>query len=1252
VAPPAPSPDAITVTTAAELQRVVDEAPNGQPTAIRLVTDITLAPDSSLRIPSGKVITLEGSKALIGDGYADTIESDGDLTINGVTVTHSQTEWTEGSGIWARPLSRLTIAAGSVNGNPSGGVFVTGATLDIAGGEIADNIAGWWSGGVYAHGGALSESGYDIPGPRAQVTIRGCARIHDNATKSSAYGYHFGHGVGVSDTDLTMTGGLIYHNGLYYADQGYVGAADGGGLAVTDGATAEISGGVIGAPDPVGDPDQGNIAARGGGIYIGSGARVRITGDARVSGNSALGNESADGMWTHTYRISGGGGVYVDESPVEGSSFEDFLGSTLIMDSGLIADNTAEQGGGIMVDGLVTDGMTDETPPPKRATVDLRGGDVQANHATEGSGVYAGAASRLLISEGVRVHHNSPNEWQARSTSQGGGVYAVEGDVAISGGAITDNRADNGGGLYLSAWKKSEPAGSQVVARPTSVQLRMNDGVVNRNTARQGGGVYLDDADFMMNGGVIGDPDLTVGSTADPSQGNVAGQGGGLYVATNPGVDRTTAATLAGSARVAGNRTVDAELADSHDGGGVWVGGRAKLTMADRSMVVGNASVASGGGIYAHESTVVMGMGNPAVSDNTSGGDGGGIHLTGGSLTSEPADDPSVVAGIVGNRALRYGGGVYAVGADVRVKDRLTSNTADRDGGGAYLRTVTGAVEGRVTDNAAGRDGGGVYLADSSARVSGLVTGNTASRDGGGIFLTVNELARLDVSSTAEFGENSAGSWFDRAAEFDTIYREHIEATRWTAPFTQGYNNDDIGYSDPHYFTVVFIDWDVSELSRQSVLEDGAAVEPPTPTRQDYGFARWSKPFDDVQEELVTQAQYQPLEWAIHYDYDGGVAPTVDNPGEFTFHDLPLAISQEPMRPAYVFVGWAVDSSDPATTIDTIPAGTRRDVTLTAVWRPVTVTPGPMPQVTPVLPTEVTPHPGLSAPPVLPTGVAPHPGLSATPVLPSAVTPGPMPQVTPTLPTVVTPHPGLSATPILPTTVAPHPGLSATPILPSAVTPAPMPQVTPTLPTEVTPHPGLSATPTLPSTVTPHPGLTATPQWPTHLTPVPGDTAVPVITAMPMPSVSLAPTPSGTHPVDPAPPMPTPTGTKGPTASVTPTPTAPTTSTSTPSASVTSKPPASGSVTPTVSISPSESVTASGTAGPTSTAQPTVSCTLPASGCPRADTGGTIGAPGSAGAAVMILVLLGLTAVAVQRLVTRSRRGDIVVSGRPPRSRQ
>lgn len=67
-------------------------------------------------------------------------------------------------------------------------------------------------------------------------------------------------------------------------------------------------------------------------------------------------------------------------------------------------------------------------------------------------------------------------------------------------------------------------------------------------------------------------------------------------------------------------------------------------------------------------------------------------------------------------------------------------------------------------------------------------------------------------------------------------------------------------------WTVNFYDWDMTLLVSRTVPDGGAAEEPKSPSRENYTFKGWSKPFDKVTEEVVNEDG--ELDVIAVYDYN------------------------------------------------------------------------------------------------------------------------------------------------------------------------------------------------------------------------------------------------------------------------------------------------------------------------------------------------------------------------------------------------
>lgn len=181
------------------------------------------------------------------------------------------------------------------------------------------------------------------------------------------------------------------------------------------------------------------------------------------------------------------------------------------MYGGTIANNTAQKGGVIYSE--------------CGGTINLAGGTISGNKATNGDGGVINMAGGTVTISGAKLTGNTSSQY-------GGAVYLYNGVTAtMTGGEISSNQAASEGGAVhvygtstfnLSGGKitgnSSVDGGAIYLNREPSV-LNMSGGVISGNTATgNGGGVYIYRSGSICNlsGGTI--------------ENNTAGSGGGIYV--------------------------------------------------------------------------------------------------------------------------------------------------------------------------------------------------------------------------------------------------------------------------------------------------------------------------------------------------------------------------------------------------------------------------------------------------------------------------------------------------------------------------------------------------------------------------------------------------------------------------------------------------------------------------------------------------------------------------------------------------
>lgn len=267
----------------------------------------------------------------------------------------------------------------------AGAVEVNG-TFNMYGGSIKNNQGtGWIGAESYYIGGVLvSSTGvfnlYD-------GEISGNRSAHDKRSS----GTFNGGAVYVNGGKFTMTGGVIKNNRAGVGDdvQG-----DGGAVYIT------ASNNKAGKFVMTGGEISGNTARRnGGGVAVVKGT-FEMSGDAKISGNSAQ-------MDYRNYEHKGGG-VFVG------------------------ASGTFTMSGNASVEGnLVRNGYSDSV--------------------AQGAGVYVSEGGTFTMSEKSSLKSNTmTSQYQSDAKNLYGGGVFVGGTLNLGGGSIEDNTAVyEGGGLYL-----------------------------------------------------------------------------------------------------------------------------------------------------------------------------------------------------------------------------------------------------------------------------------------------------------------------------------------------------------------------------------------------------------------------------------------------------------------------------------------------------------------------------------------------------------------------------------------------------------------------------------------------------------------------------------------------------------------------------------------------------------------------------------------------------------------------------------
>ncbi len=341
--------------------------------------------------------------------------------------------------------TKILYNASKINNGSGGGIRCFGGTLEISGGQINHNYAGFGGGGIFITGVGAST---------ASVTIDDCVIGEEGADAAAT---------GLSDCGnyscINFGGGIDFEAGTLSTTRGF---------KVLKNYASGISSSI-------------GVNGVGGGIYIGS----------------ALNLEGC--QINYNFAESAGGGIYLAESKtatidscvVKGNASKQDGGglmlsknSTATISGSEISYNTAEYygfGGGANVQGKATFTNTNISYNKSLCVNNDRFGGT-------GGGIYIDTTNSTTLTDKTAeiqnckiTNNQASNNATGMSGAQGGsggGVAIISGDCSISGDDtdISANQAQyNGGGLY---------------ARENSVTFNFSGGTISGNTAAKGGAVY------------------------------------------------------------------------------------------------------------------------------------------------------------------------------------------------------------------------------------------------------------------------------------------------------------------------------------------------------------------------------------------------------------------------------------------------------------------------------------------------------------------------------------------------------------------------------------------------------------------------------------------------------------------------------------------------------------------------------------------------------------------------------------------
>ena len=331
--------------------------------------------------------------------------------------------------------------------------------------------------------------------------------------------------------------------------------------------------------------------------------------------------------------------------------------------------------------------------------------------------------------------------------------------------SMMNNTAKNGGGIYIENADITMKFGNVGLQKfdytDSNGTTHQNVDGFNIATAGNGGGIFVNGGNFTMEGG-------TFSYNQANKSGSTGGNGGGFYV--TGGTVEVKGGTIANNtAQVDGggfyvnvsNASVETKInssvatttisnntATTGSGGGVYVS-NGKITIDNATLSGNKAESGNGGGICVNSSSATNKIdikNGTKINGTNKAKNGAGVYVAKGDVTIEGSTTQ-----ISANQASTNGGGLCAMGGTITIKDGATigSNTAV-SGGGIYASSDIEFTSGSIANNTA-TNGGGLYIPQCTATLdftSGTFSGNSASSQGGGIFISQGAVLNLKGVAT------------------------------------------------------------------------------------------------------------------------------------------------------------------------------------------------------------------------------------------------------------------------------------------------------------------------------------------------------------------------------------------------------------------------------------------------------------------------------------------------------------------------
>ena len=695
----------------------------------------------------GGTVTAQGgnNSAGIGCGEAESTGNGGSVTIEGGTVT--ATGGDDAAGIGGGNKGHCTTITIDEAAGAETDVTATGGEngAGIGAGRDADG------GDIVIKGGTVNATGTDssagIGGGDASDDYEDYSTIDISGGTITAIGHSKGAGIGGGEyghATVTITGGKITATGGSSGGAGIGNGKDGKGSAVILGYTEETQ-------------DDISITASSykGIVTLNQPFRTLQKTFRETSSVSDLAGLASDPPLTAWTDAGTADAVNVSSW----TQLQDAIDDSNKALTATLTQNISANGDSII-----------RIPSGKNVTIDLNGKEMnrQLNNCVDNGGVLRVEPNAVLT---VIDSSGDDSGLITGGASWNGGGICNHGTLYFKGGTVRGNKAINsthggGGAIYSSRLGDSDP----------DAALYITGGVIEGNTARNGGGVYIS----KTSSAEISDTVIS-GNT-------VNGQGGGIYSdAASLSIEKRL--DITGNTKGSNSNNVyfcdgrlltikkalesDTEIGVTmaNTSGNITSGLKGKGGAGNFSSDSGDYTVKTDGNKEAYlyrQADATADSWTKLQEKINSSSDGDVIELTGDVINTDKkdrikVDNKNVTIDLKGQRVDRNRTSETGDGHVFELMNSSTLTIRDSEGGGVitggYSKRGGGIYVGEdctciitggsVSGNNADVDGGGIYVKGTLKMTGGSVTSNTADDTGGGIYVTSGgriELTGADIS--------------------------------------------------------------------------------------------------------------------------------------------------------------------------------------------------------------------------------------------------------------------------------------------------------------------------------------------------------------------------------------------------------------------------------------------------------------------------------------------------------------------------